>query len=206
MTVVSLPPPARAEGAGRTRPVALVRAFLAGRTRAVASATTVALLATAALVHVDARADLRSERSALRQARLEEAVAADDAARSAVAVAAATQALDEARDALTTTVERVDGVRADLTDRTDERDDLQARLAVATEELTGVRSNLVAGFTALGLQGEQIASLDACLNGLSRALLQLAFEDDAGATRSLGAVATPCAAASGALDVVPARP
>jgi hypothetical protein len=148
---------------------------------------------------------LRSERAALRQARLEEAVAADDAARSTVAVAAATQALADARDALAATVERVEGVRTDLTDRTDERDDLQARLAVATEELDGVRGSLVAGFTALGLQGEQIASLDACLNGLSRALLQLAFEDDAGATRSLAGVATPCAAASGALDVLPGR-
>jgi hypothetical protein len=196
MTVVSLPPPA---------PLALVRSFLAGRTRAVAATTAIALLSAAALVHVDARADLRSERAALRQARLEEAVAADDAARSAVAVAAATQALDEARAALAETVRAVEGVQADLVERTDERDDLQARLTAATEELDGVRSTLVAGFTALGLQGEQIASLDACLNGLSRALLQLAFEDDGGAATSLAAVATPCAAVSGALDVVPAR-
>jgi chromosome segregation ATPase len=205
MTVVSLPRPAVAERGTRTGPVALVRSVLTGRTRAVAVTAATAVLATAALVHADARADLRSEQAALQQARLEEAVAADDAARSTVAVAAATEALAEARDALSATVERVDGVRADLTDRTDERDDLQARLAVATEELDGVRGNLVAGFTALGLQGEQIASLDACLNGLSRALLQLAFEDDAGATRSLAAVATPCAAASGALDVLPGR-
>lgn len=203
MTVVSLPRPLAAPGARRTGPVAVVRSLVAGRVLAVALTTTAALLATATLVHVDARADLRSERAALRQARLEEAVAADDAARSAAAVAAAEQALVEARDALAATVERVEGVRADLTDRTDERDDLQARLAVATEELDGVRSSVVAGFAALGLQGEQIASLDACLNGLSRALLQLAFEDDAGAGRSLAGVATPCAAASGALDVVP---
>jgi hypothetical protein len=201
MTVVSLPRPVGT----RTGPVPVLRSFLAGRTRAVAVTATIALLAAGALVHVDARADLRSQRAALRQARLEEAVAADDAARSAVAVAAATQALVDARDALAATARQVDGVRTDLTDRTGERDDLQARLAVATEELNGVRSSLVAGFTALGLQGEQIASLDACLNGLSRALLQLAFEDDAGAARSLAGVATPCAAASGALDVLPGR-
>jgi len=204
MTVVSLPP-VSAEQRPHSGPVAQVRSFLAGRTRVVAVATTAALLATAALVHVDARADLRSEQAALRQARLEEAVAFDDAARSAVAVDAATQVLDEARDALATAAAQVDGVRTDLADRTGERDDLQARLAVASEELEGVRGSLVSGFTALGLQGEQIASLDSCLNGLSRALLQLAFEDDAGATRSLTAVATPCAAASGALDVLPGR-
>jgi hypothetical protein len=199
MTVVSV------ERRSPTGALALVRPVLAGRTRSVVAAAAAALLVTAGLVHVDARADLRAEQAALRQARLEEAVAADDAARSAVAVAAATAALGDARDALASTVARVDGVRTDLADRTDERDDLQARLVVATEELEGVRSSLVAGFTALGLQGEQIAALDTCLNGLSRALLQLAFEDDAGATRSLSAVATPCAAASGALDVPPGR-
>jgi chromosome segregation ATPase len=154
-----------------------------------------------ALVHLDARSDLRSEREALAHARLERAAAADHAARSTAAVATAEQASSTAATALAEAAGRVDRVRADLRTRTDQRDDLRARARAATEELTGVRSNLVAAFAELGLQGSQITALDACLNGVSRALLQLAFEDDAGAAGSLRAVAAPCDAASVALDV-----
>jgi hypothetical protein len=90
-------------------------------------------------------------------------------------------------------------VRASLRTRTTERDDLRAQLRAASQELEGVRGSLLAGFAELGLQGEQIRALDACLNGVSRALLQLAFEDDAGAAASLREVAGPCSAASVAL-------
>ena len=195
VTVVSLPPVVVPE----RRPRAVVRLRATSRVRmAVASASACALLG-AGFVHLDARADLRAERATFTRARLERATAADDAARSTAAVAAAERASAAAADALAGATARVDRVRADLRTRTDQRDGLRAELRAATEELTGVRSSLMAAFGELGLQGAQITALDACLNGVSRALLQLAFEDDAGAARSLRAVAGSCDAASVAL-------
>jgi hypothetical protein len=176
VTVVSLPPVVGAER--RLRAVPRVR--VAGQVRAVAAATAACVLAGALFVHLDARADLRAERATLTDARLEQAVAA-------------------AKEALASAGDRLAQVRGDLLDRTAQRDELRAELQAATSELEGVRTNLVARFTQLGLQGQQITSLDSCLNGVSRALLQLAFEDDAGAARSLEQVADPCSAASVAL-------
>jgi hypothetical protein len=132
-------------------------------------------------------------------------VAADDAVRSAAAVSAAERASTAATGALADAVARVGRAQDDLQDRTTQRDRLRGELRAATDELTGVRSSLVAGFAALGLQGAQVAALDACLNGVSRALLQLAFEDDTGAAGSLRGVSGPCQTAAVALDV-PGRP
>ena len=195
VTVVSLPGAVVTERRLR----ALVRVRVTNKARALTAAATACALAGAVLVHLDARADLRAEQDRLRRARLEQAVAGDAAARSTAAVAAAEREAAAAGDALTGAVARVDRVRASLQERTAQRDDLRAQLRAATEELDGVRGNLVAGFAELGLQGEQIRALDACLNGVSRALLQLAFEDDAGAAGSLRDVAGPCSAASVAL-------
>jgi hypothetical protein len=205
VTVLPLPPVV--VGRSRRRPLARTALGLraTSRVRAVAAATSACLLVGAGLVHLDARADLQAERATLTRARLEQAVAADDAARSAVAVTAAERALGTARSSLTEATALVDQVRTDLDARTAQRDDLQGRLRAATDELTGVRSSLVAGFTALGLQGAQITALEACLNGVSRALLQLAFEDDAGAARSLRGVTGPCDTAAVALDVPTGR-
>ncbi len=197
MAVVSLPPVAVV----RRRSRVAVRLRTTGRIRAVVAATSACLLVGAGLVHLDARADLRAEQATLTRARLERATAADDAARSAAAVTAAERALDGARSSLAETTARLDQVRADLSTRTGQRDDLRARLRAATEELTGVRTGLMTGFAELGLQGAQITALDVCLNGVSRALLQLAFEDDAGAADSLRFVAGPCDTASVGLDV-----
>jgi len=196
VTVVALPPVAVPERRART----LVRLRATGRLRAVAAGVAACAALAAGLVHLDARADLRAERATLANARLERAAAADDAARSTAAVAVAEEASVAARQALVEAGARVAQVRADLRARTDQRDDLRGRLRAATEELTGVQSSLIAGFAELGLQGAQITALDACLNGVSRALLQLSFEDDAGAAGSLRAVASPCDAASVALD------
>ena len=176
-----------------------MRVRVTNKARALTAAATACALVGAGLVHLDARADLRAEQDTLRRARLEQAVAGDAAARSTAAVAAAEREAAAAGDALAGAVARVDRVRASLQERTAQRDDLRAQLRAATEELDGVRGNLVAGFAELGLQGEQIRALDACLNGVSRALLQLAFEDDAGAAGSLRDVAGPCSAASVAL-------
>ena len=195
VTVVSLPPVAVAER--RTR--AAVRLPATSRVRAAAAAGAACALLGAGLVHLDARADLRTERATLTRAALERVAAADDAARSTAAVTATERASAAASDALAGATARVDRVRADLRTRTDQRDGLRAELRAATEELTGVRSSLVVAFGELGLQGAQITALDTCLNGASRALLQLAFEDDAGAARSLRAVAGSCDAASVAL-------
>jgi hypothetical protein len=197
MTVVSLPPVVVAE----RRPRALARLRISTRATAVAAGTAACVALGAGLVHLDARADLRAEQATLERAWLEQAVAADDAARSTAAVATQERAAAAARDALAGAVARVDEVRADLRTRTGQRDELRAELRAATEELTGVQTSLVAGFAELGLQGAQITALDACLDGVSRALLQLAFEDDGGAAGSLRAVAGPCQAASVALDV-----
>ena len=189
MTVLPLPPVV----VGRSRRRALARATsglrVTSRIRAIVAATSASLLLGAGLVHLDARNDLQAEQATLTRARLEQAVAADDAARSSLAEATA----------------HVDRVRADLRTRTGQRDDLQARLQAATEELTGVRDSLVADVAALGLQGAQITALETCLNGVSRALLQLAFEDGAGAAGSLRAVRASCDSASVALDVPAGR-
>ena len=205
MTVVPLPPVV----VGEPRRRALARAALGlratSRAKAVVAATTACVLLGAGLVHLETRADLRSEQTTLTRARLERAVAADDAARSAAAVTAGERALGAARSALAATTAQVDQVRADLSSRTGERDELRARLRAATEELTGVRTSLMAGFVELGLQGAQITALDACLNGVSRALLQLAFEDDGGAAGSLRAVGASCATGSVAFDVPTSR-
>jgi chromosome segregation ATPase len=195
VTVVSLPRVVVTERRLRT----LLRVRVTSRARAVVAATSACALVGGVLVHLDARADLRAERAALTQGRLEQAVAADDAARSTAAVATAEREAAAAREALAGAVARVDQVRASLRTRTGQRDDLRAQLRAASEELEGVRGSLLAGFTELGLQGEQIRALDACLNGVSRALLQLAFEDDAGAAGSLREVAGPCSTASVAL-------
>jgi hypothetical protein len=195
VTVVSLPQAVVTERRLRT----LLRVRVTSRARAVVAATSACALVGGVLVHLDARADLRTERAALTQGRLEQAVAADDAARSTAAVVTGEREAAAAREALAGAVERVDGVRASLRTRTTERDDLRAQLRAASQELEGVRGSLLAGFAELGLQGEQIRALDACLNGVSRALLQLAFEDDAGAAASLREVAGPCSAASVAL-------
>jgi hypothetical protein len=195
VTVVSLPP---VVVAGPRRRV-VVRPLTTTRVKAIAAATSACALLGAGLVHLDARADLRAERAALSRAGLERAAAADDVARSTAAVATAEGEAVGAAEALARAVARVDRVRADLRDRTAQRDDLRAQLRAAASELDGVRTNLVAAFAELGLQGEQIRALDACLNGVSRALLQLAFEDDAGAAGSLRGVAGSCSAASVAL-------
>jgi hypothetical protein len=205
MSVVSLPRVGVAERRSRADVRATLRARATGRVRAIAAVTAGVLLAAAALVHLDARADLGAERATLSRARLERAVAADDAARSTAAVAAAERASTAAAGALADAVTRVGQVRDDLDARTNQRDQLRGELRAAGDELTGVQSSLVAGFAELGLQGAQVAALDACLNGVSRALLQLAFEDDAGAAGSLRAVTGPCQTASVALDV-PDRP
>jgi hypothetical protein len=197
VTVVSLPQVVVTERRLR----ALRRVRVTTKVRAVAAATSACVLLAAVLVHLDARADLRAERATLAQARLEQAAAADDAARSTAAVATAEREAAVAREALEGAVARVERVRDQLQARTAQRDDLRAQLRAASEELDGVRSTLVAGFAELGLQGEQIRALDACLNGVSRALLQLAFEDDFGAAGSLRAVTGPCEDASVALDV-----
>lgn len=201
MTVVSLPPVVVAERRPRAATRALVRLRATGRVRAVAIGTSACLVLGAGLVHLDARADLRAERATLSRARLEQAAAADHAARSTAAVATARQAAAGAREALTDAGARVERVRTRLRARTDQRDALRTELRAATEELTGVQSSLVTGFAELGLQGTQIAALDACLDGVSRALLQLAFEDDAGAAGSLAAVSGSCETASVALDI-----
>lgn len=205
MTVLPLPPVV----VGRSRRRALARATsglrVTSRIRAIVAATSACLLLGAGLVHLDARSDLQAEQATLTRAQLEQAVAADDAARSATAVTAADRALVAARSSLADATSHVDRVRADLRTRTGQRDDLQARLQAATEELTGVRDSLVADFAALGLQGAQITALDTCLNGVSRALLQLAFEDGAGAAGSLRAVRASCDSASVALDVPAGR-
>jgi gamma-glutamyl:cysteine ligase YbdK (ATP-grasp superfamily) len=154
------------------RPRTALRLRVTSRVRLAAAATTVCALFVGALVHLDARADLQAERATLEQARLERATA----------------------------VACVDSVRSALRTRTDQRDGLKSQLQAASDELNGVRSTLGTAFAALGLQGAQIEALDECLNGVSRALLQLAFEDDAGAARSLRAVAGRCDAASVAID------
>ena len=205
MTVLPLP----SVVASRSRRRALVRGALGlrvtSRARAAVAATSACLLLAAGLVHLDARSDLQAERATLSRVRLEQSFAADDAARSAVAVTAADRALVAARSARAESAAQVDQVRADLDTRTGQRDDLQARLQATTDELTGVRDSLVGDFAALGLQGAQITALEGCLNGVSRALLQLAFEDPAGAARSLRAVRDSCGAASVALDVPAGR-
>ena len=195
VTVIPVP------GVGvEARPRTALRLRVTSRVRLVAAATTVCALFVGALVHLDARANLRAERATLEQARLERAVAGDDAARSAAGVAATEREATAARAALATAVARVDSVRSALRTRTDQRDGLKSQLQAASDELNGVRSTLGTAFAALGLQGAQIEALDECLNGVSRALLQLAFEDDAGAARSLRAVAGRCDAASVAID------
>jgi hypothetical protein len=196
VAVVSLPP----VGVADRRSHVGVRVRVTGRVRAVAAAASACVVLGGALVHLDARADLRAERAGLERARLERVTAADGATRAATAVRAAEQASAAAEGALADAVARVDRVRAALRRRTDERDGLRTELRAATEELTGVERRLVTGVTELGLQGAQITALDACLNGVSRALLQLAFEDDAGAAGSLRAVAGPCQTASVALE------
>jgi hypothetical protein len=205
MTVLPLPPVV----VGRSRRRSSVRAALGlratSRVAGIVAAGSACLVLVAGLVHLDARGDLRAERATLTRARLERAVAADDAARSAVAVTTAEAALAAARSVLAEATTLVEQVRGDLATRTDQRDALQAQARAATDELTGVRSSLVAGFTELGLQGAQITALEVCLNGVSRALLQLAFEDGVGAAGSLRAVGDACDTAAVALDV-PAGP
>src|SRR5215211_5481598 len=78
VAVVSLPPVAGTERRLR----AATRVRTAGRVRLGVAAACGAALLLVGLVHLDARADLRAEQATLRRARLEQAVAADDAARS----------------------------------------------------------------------------------------------------------------------------
>jgi acyl transferase domain-containing protein len=79
VSVVSLPPVAVGERRLRPRIEAALRLGATGRVRVVVAATSACALLGVGLVHLDARADLRAEREALVQARLEQAAAADGA-------------------------------------------------------------------------------------------------------------------------------
>jgi chromosome segregation ATPase len=158
------------------------------------------VLGGAVAVHLGSRSDLRATHDELTASRLERSAAADAATRSEAALASTSETLGEVRASLRTSARRLGRVQEGITARTGERDRLRARLQAVVAELTGTRGEVAAGYQQLGLQGSQIAALDACLNGVSRALLQVAFEDDDGAAASLRAVAGPCASSSAALD------
>lgn len=172
---------------------------VAGRTW-LGTALVLVLVTTGALLHLDTRRDLDEGRDDLRRSRSRQATAQSEVAEGEVAVVATAERVRVAHADLAVTLARLAETRTNVQARTAERDLLRVGLDATLAELVGTRTDLTSTFEQLGLQAAQIESLDVCLNGVSRALLQLAFEDDRGAAVSLRRVDGACTSSSAAVE------
>jgi hypothetical protein len=115
------------------------------------------------------------------------------------------------RSHLVTTLERLSSTEAKLVSTTNDRDTLGIALKITTWELAGAESALTStrstlqstqtslanANTGLFLQGLDVATLNACLAGVEKALNQISVNDQGGAVHSLSAVASSCQSVQG---------
>ena len=80
---------------------------------------------------------------------------------------------------------------------TNQRDLLQASIATTLGRLGSTNSSLSTANTAEYLQGASIATLQACLGGVQKALSEIKANDNATAAKDVSAVSAPCTALAG---------
>ncbi len=90
---------------------------------------------------------------------------------------------------------------AQLETRTSERDELLTRLDALAGELERTRVSLTSTEVQLFGQVQQVGNLRVCLDGVTRALTLVTFDDRDGALRNLDSVADQCTAAGAAIDL-----
>ncbi|MBA2625920.1 MAG: hypothetical protein H0U89_09985 [Acidimicrobiia bacterium] len=124
------------------------------------------------------------------------------------AVASTEERLARGRDALgevSADLDRLEGrlaaATSELEARTSERDGLLGTLDGLAGELRGTEEALTATAVQLVGQVQEVNDLRACLDGVTRALTLVTFDDTRGALANLDRVAQQCARAEASIDL-----